>query len=408
MPDARLSGAAVSPWRGELEDPGLESDYLDAALDDGQRRLRLSWILVVATALAYVAKDAYSLEPQGALISLGVRVLGVLPGVPLLILGRARSGRELQRRAFWTCLAFIPSFVAVNWLYAQVSLMAPLWFALLMLMNGLWMAHSFRDLVGLNVLLLGSAVLVMSTLGGAGLEQRVSASILLVAAFAWSLIGPAMLGAARRREYGALLSAFPPSVVRRLLAGEPVAEQHAHVTVLFADLVGFTRLAEQLRPEELLPILEALFSRFDRIAAAHGVEPIKTIGDSYMAAAGVPEPRPDHVEAAARMALDMRRAVAEERFGEHVLQVRIGVHTGPLLAGVVRTRRQLYDLWGDTVNVASRLESHGEPGRIQVSEAVAEVLRPLGYVLEPRGRVSLKGHEGVEAAFLEAGPEAAG
>lgn len=396
-----LPGADVSRLRGELRDPALESDYLQAVLDESRVRLRLGWLVVVATSVAYMGKDALSLEANGLLLSVLLRGLGVLPGLFLLVLSRPREGRDLQRRAFWACAAFLPSFIAVHWLYDEASLMSPLWFGVLALFNGLWMAHSFRNLVLLNAMILVSGLAVYAVLGTAALPQQVSVAVLLGTIFAWSIVAPSLLGAARRYEYGTLLSAFPASVVRRLVNGLDVAHHHDDVTVLFADLVGFTALAERLPAGELLPVLAELFEAFDELAYRHGVEPIKTVGDSYMAAAGVPEARPDHVQAAAGMALDMRRAVAERTFGGHRLAVRIGLHRGPLVAGVVRTRRQLYDLWGDTVNVASRLESHGEPGRIQVSGAVADVLGPLGYHLERRGTVELKGHEEVEAWFLE-------
>lgn len=394
---------AVSRVTGELNDPALERAFLEANLPETRRRLRVCWLFVVATALLYAGKDSLSLEGWRVTVSLLSRLLSVAPGLVWLVWQEPRSAVQLQRRAFWSCLAFIPGFVGVQGLYDEISLMSPMWFSMLMILNGLWLAHSFRGLVITNSLIFLSGVLSFAWLSAERLDRVVGVTVLQVAAFAFSIAAPAMLNAARRQEYSTLLAAFPASVVSRLLSGKPVTEHHEAVTVMFADLVGFTSLAERLPPVELLPVLAELFAAFDQLAAAHGVEPIKTVGDCYMAAAGVPEAVPEPVRRAADLALAMQRCVAERRFGGQQLRLRIGLHVGPLVAGVVGARRQLYDLWGDTVNVASRLESHGLPGEIQVSGAVVAALGE-GYRVEPRGRVELKGREAMEVWLLKEGP----
>jgi adenylate cyclase len=173
------------------------------------------------------------------------------------------------------------------------------------------------------------------------------------------------------------------------------------VTVLFADLVGFTEQAASTDPEELVTALDNVFSRFDQLAERFGLEKIKTIGDAYMAAAGVPDPRPDHVAAAAEMALAGRACVLALRWPSGApVGVRIGLACGPVMAGVIGRRKFAYDVWGDTVNTASRLESSAVPGSIQVSEAVYERLS-AGYLFSEPYVVQLKGKGPTRARVLQ-------
>ncbi len=200
-----------------------------------------------------------------------------------------------------------------------------------------------------------------------------------------------------------LLNILPRQIVGRLNSGETIiADRFDDVSVLFSDLVGFTKISSELAPTQLVSYLNTLFSEFDAIARELGVEKIKMIGDAYMVVAGVPEPRPDHARAVADMALRMVETVerANRDLGTS-FKARIGVHSGPVVAGIIGTHRFLYDVWGDTVNVASRLESYSLANRIQVSEATARLLAE-GYELEPRGAVSVKGKGKLETFFLNA------
>jgi class 3 adenylate cyclase len=189
-----------------------------------------------------------------------------------------------------------------------------------------------------------------------------------------------------------LLNILPePVAVRLKKQAATIADDCPAVTVLFADIVGFTPLSEQLSARDLVDLLDRVFARWDAVAAAHGVEKIKTIGDAYMVAAGVPLPREDHAEAIAEMALAMRPEIA--RCGSETgfpLQVRIGIDTGDVVAGVIGRAKFIYDLWGDTVNTASRMESHALPGTIQVTERVYERLWDR-YRFNPRGVIDIKG-----------------
>jgi adenylate cyclase len=198
--------------------------------------------------------------------------------------------------------------------------------------------------------------------------------------------------AALRRSDGLLLNVLPRSIAERLKRDPGViAEHHDQVTVLFADVVDFTPFTERTSPARVVAVLDEVFSAFDGLAERHGLEKIKTIGDAYMVVAGLPEPRPDDAAAAADMALEMQSEAS--RLGQALdldLSFRIGIDSGPVIAGVIGRRKFIYDLWGDTVNTASRMESHGLPGRIQVTEATYARLRDA-YEFEDRGEVEVKG-----------------
>jgi class 3 adenylate cyclase len=214
------------------------------------------------------------------------------------------------------------------------------------------------------------------------------------------------LDRARRRADELLRNTLPGSIVDRLQAGDTppqdaqIADGLEHVTVLFADLVRFTEHASRIAPHELVVVLDDVFTRFDEVADRVGMEKIKTVGDAYMAVAGAPDPRSDHADAAARMALDIMDCLDGARWptGEPIA-IRVGVASGPVVAGVIGRSKFAYDLWGDTVNVASRLESHGEPGRILVSAATHGLLVGRFAFSEPT-TVELKGKGPTEAWFL--------
>jgi class 3 adenylate cyclase len=197
-----------------------------------------------------------------------------------------------------------------------------------------------------------------------------------------------------------LLNVLPGPIAERLKLGEGViVDRFDHVSVLFADIVGFTRMSQTTSPEALVTMLDDVFSLFDRLAEQHGLEKIKTIGDSYMVVAGIPQPSANHAQAIARMGLDMIAALSDysKRTGSD-LSIRIGIHTGSVVAGVIGRKKFIYDLWGDTVNTASRMESHGIPGQVHVTEAIYQALKD-SFELEPRGSVEVKG-KGVMTTYL--------
>ncbi|HEV3397760.1 MAG TPA: adenylate/guanylate cyclase domain-containing protein [Actinomycetes bacterium] len=210
-----------------------------------------------------------------------------------------------------------------------------------------------------------------------------------------------LLLAERERSERLLLNVLPAPIAARLKQGEEViADGFPEVTVLFADLVDFTRRSQDTTPERVVRVLDELFTALDRLAERHGLEKIKTVGDAYMAVGGLPQPRPDHAEAVADMALAVREEVPRHLDpGGRPLQVRIGIDTGPVVAGVIGRRKFSYDLWGDTVNTASRMETNGVPGCIQVTDRAYRRLRDR-HRFERRGPVEIKGKGELVTWFL--------
>lgn len=202
----------------------------------------------------------------------------------------------------------------------------------------------------------------------------------------------AQLEAEREKSERLLLSILPKPVAEQLKEDHnTIADSFAEATVLFADLVDFTMLSTYKSPIEMVNLLNRIFSAFDQLAERHGLEKIKTIGDAYMVVGGLPTIRPDHAEAIAEMALDMQHVIDKfnTEMGES-FSIRIGISTGPVVAGVIGTKKFIYDLWGDTVNMASRMESQGVANSIQVTEATHQYLQDK-YLLEQRGMVHIKG-----------------
>jgi adenylate cyclase len=211
----------------------------------------------------------------------------------------------------------------------------------------------------------------------------------------------ARLEAEKQRADLLLHNILPDQIVTRLNSGATViADRVESATILFCDLVEFTRYTLTLTPARLVERLNRIFTEFDRLTRALGIEKIKTIGDAYMAAAGLPEPRPDHAEVIAELAFGMLDVLDHLNAAEpSPLHARIGIHTGPVIAGIIGVHRFIYDIWGDTVNLASRLEAQGMAGRIQISETTRRALEHR-FAFEPRGMIDLKGRGQTEAYLL--------
>ncbi len=309
-----------------------------------------------------------SMFPTGGfLASGGVGLWGILAPLGALVFGGVRSAIRWYV-AF--VIAFVASGIAGELTGGLTRL--PEWFSSTML--------------ALNVVVGGSIVFTLLALFA---KQRQDALV-------------ALRGAQEQAE-NLLLNILPRSIAEQLKAKpQTIADQFTAASILFADVVDFTPRAEHLRPDEVIGMLDDLFSHFDTLAEKHGLEKIKTIGDCYMVAAGVPVPRPDHARALALMALDMLDAMrSRDGVGYLGLELRIGINSGPVVAGVIGRKRFLYDLWGDAVNTASRMESHGMPGRIQITRATYELLEDE-FVCEPRGSVTVKGKGQMETWYLVA------
>jgi len=204
----------------------------------------------------------------------------------------------------------------------------------------------------------------------------------------------------KERSEALLLNMLPRAIVDRLKDNPgTIAERFDEGTILFADIVGFTKLSSRTPPAEVVGLLNDIFTAFDRLTLQFGLEKIKTIGDAYMVVGGVPTPRADHAEAVADLALGMLEAVRQVSLTRGPYQVRIGINSGPVVAGVLGLSKFVYDLWGDAVNVAARMESHGEPGAIQVTEETHARLRG-SFVFDERGTVEVKGKGPMRTFFL--------
>ena len=199
-----------------------------------------------------------------------------------------------------------------------------------------------------------------------------------------------------------LLNVLPAPIANRLRGGEQgIADGFAEVTVAFADLVGFTAMSSEMPPANVVALLNGLFTRFDDAAHELGIEKIKTVGDAYMAVCGMPVQVPDHAERMVRMAIRMVHITREHAMEHHVeMKLRVGINSGPVVAGVIGKSKYIYDLWGDTVNLASRMESGGMPDTIQVTRSVYEKLKDE-FVFESRGTIEVKGKGSVEAWLLK-------
>ena len=205
----------------------------------------------------------------------------------------------------------------------------------------------------------------------------------------------------RQRADDLLISTLPASIAARLLAGaQSIVDGFDEVSVLFADVAGFTALSESLTPQETVDMLDEIFTFFDSLAEKYHVEKIRTIGDGYMAAAGVPLPKKDHAQALASMALDMQTFMKKHETMHNIpLQLRIGINSGSAIAGIVGSTKFHYDLWGDMVNTASRMESHGQPGKIQITNATYELIKD-DFICEPQGRLLVKGKGEMDVWFV--------
>jgi adenylate cyclase len=323
--------------------------------------------LLLVSQIAILFAPTLSMIPLGGFLDAGaVGLWGILAPLGALVFSDVRSA---VRWYVAFLVVFLGSGIAGE-LLGGVSPAVPEWFTSTML--------------ALNVTVGGTIVF---TLLAVFATQRRSAL--------------AALRVEQARAESLLLNILPRSIADRLKADtQTIADQFSSASILFADVVDFTPVAERLPPAEVVGVLDDLFSHFDVLAERYGLEKIKTIGDCYMVAAGVPSPRPDHARALALMALDMQEAMRSvDEIGHLGLELRVGINSGPVVAGVIGRKRFLYDLWGDAVNTASRMESHGTSGRIQITRATKELLDDE-FVCEPRGPIPIKGKGEVEAWYL--------
>lgn len=357
----------------------------------------------------------------GLYLILGLELAAVVPlsyavivAVTLPWTRRAFAASRLVILACWLVLpfllqsvlgGFVPGSAAVLWgLAAPIGALmfssrreATLWFSAFCFLIALawWLDPRLTPAETPS----GTAVTAFFALNLAGISVAV---YLLLRLFLRRLEhARAALRREQERSDALLRNMLPDAIADRLKAGERViADRLAEISVVFVDVAGFTALSERLAPEDVVVLLDRLFTAFDDLTEAMGLEKIRTIGDAYMVVAGAPDRRDDHVAAAADLALAMLRSTGElVAGGGEPIDLRVGLDTGPVVAGVIGRKKYAYDVWGDVVNTASRMESHGVPGRIQATSRAAERLRAT-HRLEPRGLIEVKGKGSMRTYFV--------
>ncbi len=412
----------MHPVTQTFRDATLERAYLDHSADSSRRAYRIVGVLIAVGAIgAYLADRSMFGSDANVEVMHRARQVVMFPVIALGIAfgyAPARWFRRWWREAVCVVVLAILVTPAIAVLLlpdperldntaAYISVVA------VMVAAGVMFSIGFLHVLVTTLVVLAALVRAIADWpgysGDAASWLVMAAGVAMFAAYQTNLrdrlafAAQYRLDEERARSDRLLRNVLPGPIADRLMAGEArIADRFEAATVLFADLVGFTTLAARLTPEALVAALDEVFSAFDDIAARHGLEKIKTIGDAYLVVGGVPTPREDHAVAVAHMALEMRALIAAQRFGAgHQLELRIGLHSGPLVAGVIGKQKFIYDLWGDTVNTASRMESSGVASAIQVTGDTEALLRGR-FTLEPRGKIAVKGKGELDTWMLVA------
>jgi len=405
-------------WTLAFRDGDLEADYRGHSARRYRRHVIVMSIVCIAAWLLMGPFDRTvgGTADNAAAITQIRLIVGALSLLALLVVWLTRYRLPSLGRQLW-CVVFLASFMAIQLMIvsapspeAHATEYQSAGFILIMLVALLAAPVRFVHMAAPTALVCASHVWVLANYT----DHAAIFAPLIIVAYAVGFASVATMEQSRRRTFilARLLDAereksdallhnmLPESIAAQLKRNEGrIAEHHEEATVLFADIVGFTPMSERMSAPEVVRLLDEVFSLFDAKVEELGLEKIKTIGDGYMAVGGVPDPRRDHVEAVAELALALPRIVAELPAQNGVtLALRVGMDTGPLVAGVIGTSKLVYDLWGDTVNTASRMESHADDGTIQVTAAVNDRLQD-DYVLRRRGEVEIKG-KGSMTTFL--------
>ena len=394
-------------------DPTLEQEFLDSRVSDHWTLLR--WAVIVVAPLYLVIGVWDEILDPGALRSTWP-IRASLTAFFLIfaaVIWRARSVRALG--AAWL-VAFAASAIGFVLIVRQIEggyLAGVAALVIPMGLVGLSLTH-LQASAGLAVLI--ARPIIMYALFEATAVEITNLAVWLLTGAAFAYIAFRVADTTRRRAFLAerdlaverdrsetlLLNVLPETIADQLKEDSgTIAERFEMISILFADVVGFTPMSETMDPEEAIDMLNEFFTHFDALVDRLGVEKIRTIGDSYMAVAGVPTPMDDHAAVLAAMAVEIRDYVktAPPINGQRI-DFRIGISSGPAVAGVIGTKKFQYDVWGDAVNTASRMESHGVPGRIQISEATRDLIQDE-YECTPRGEIDIKGKGPMKTWFLE-------
>jgi class 3 adenylate cyclase len=408
----------ISKLSGRFTDPALEAIYRAALRDTNLRQTRLSLVVAAALNSSFVLLDPYvytvnlhdivfirMVAVNGAL--LGAAALSCLPYFlkrwPLLLALAAMAVTALYASTIyvgWAKEIFVGGNVLV---VMAIYVLLPFYFvhgvAIAWFSSAVFViSAAFAEQVSLEALLLLIMLMISTHAIGMYALYRTERFLRL------NFVNLKTIDAERGRYRDLLARILPRAIAERLQAGEKdIADTIADSSVMFVDIVGFTGIAAATEPDKALQFLNRVFSVFDQLVERRGLEKIKTVGDAYMVAGGLPDTVEDHVGAMADLALDMLDAVRDLKTPDGApVEIRVGIHAGPLVAGVIGESRFLYDLWGDTVNTANRMESAGTAGHIQVSQAVHDRLAER-YAFEPRGEVEVKGKGRLATWYLTGG-----
>jgi len=406
MQDAKPAATTMRRLTLQFRDPGVEQRYQSARGESDLQRMRLSLGAGIVINAGFAPLD-YLVVSQNPTFALILRI-AVVTTVFMAVLGLSWL-RYFRKRLEHLAATAILAFTLVYAALIAVSNPPDVYisgYVLVILFLLVFVPVGFVNASAISwvcTVIFAALTPMTQTIDLGSLltiySQFAAANLMGMFALYWmerlhrlDFLSAQEIADERSRYRSLLTRILPSSIVERLERGEEgIADDYAESTVLFADIVGFTEISARSQPAAMVAFLNRVFGRYDELVERHGVEKIKTIGDAYMVAGGLPEARPDHAEAIAELALDMLSETKRmESPDGNPVQIRIGIDTGPLTAGVIGESRFLYDLWGDTVNTASRMESQGAPGRVQVSKTVYQRLRTK-YRFKPLGAVDVKG-----------------
>jgi len=397
----------IHPVTLRFDDAALEARFREQYRASATRQVRVTLLVGSALFVAFIFVDRWA-DPDLALRAWRVRAAVAAVFLVSFGLTFAPFWPRVRGRVLWAAALVggigMCALIAIGGPWVELR-----WVGLVLVVLGAatLLRLAFPAVVLLSAVFFAAWPVTLSVAGELTLDRTLGGWIALGSAYVIGLLAAYTIEryarsgflyereAAHERERSErlLLNILPAPIAERLKESEgPIADHHAEATILFADIAGFTAMSTRMPADELVTMLNAVFTGFDQLARRHGVEKIKTIGDAYMAVAGLPEAVADHVERIADLALDM--------LAHSSLAIRIGIDTGPVVAGVIGESKFIYDLWGDAVTTASRMESHGVPGGIQVTEAVRNRLADR-YDLVERGEIELKGRGRMRTWMLE-------
>jgi class 3 adenylate cyclase len=402
----QASRAAIHPLSLRFDDPALEVEFRREYRMSGTRQARVTLLAGSALFLVFIFVDRWA-DPGLATRAWPVRMTVSAALLGTVALSFTPWWSRIRGKALW-----VVALVGAIGMFVLIAVGGP-WLelrwvglVLVVLAADTLLRLTFPALLALSATLLAAWPVTLALSGSLRADMAFGGTVALIQTYVIGLLAAYTIERYARRAFlhereatsererseRLLLNVLPAPIAERLKTSVGPIADHAEATILFADIAGFTAMSAAMPAGELVEMLNGVFTDFDQLARELGVEKIKTIGDAYMAVAGLPEPAPDHVERIAELALAMQSRSA--------LPIRIGIDTGEVVAGVIGESKFIYDLWGDAVTTASRMESHGLPGAIQVTERVRDRLAD-DYRLVERGEIDVKGRGPMRTWLLE-------